>query len=381
MAITRNGTVPDQSINVGYSYLLQIAPWFTTDNGPVLYAVDSSTFPDDLLPDGLALNANTGEITGSPTTANSGQIVFSATDADPDTAFTNTIQVTVNQSAGAGGVFLGTDSIIEAYLGSQELSAIYAGEQPVWPVAITAGQELLDDPGSNVNWTAPTGVNSVCIVCIGGGAADSPGLGGSARDGGGGGGLAWINDFSVNPGQQYSFDVGDVGQSSWFNSTSTVRGGGASNRIGGNHQFIAGGAGNDGADGGQADSNALGGGGGAGGYDTGGAVRPGEGGAASASGAPSFANDGNSGRFGGGGGGGGNTAGSAGNGGGTVPDGQKGNGSGGSAPSDGSSGSISGFNGPYGGGSGGNNSGAQSGCIRIIWGAGRSFPLTNTNDQ
>ncbi len=251
------------------------------------------------------------------------------------------------------------------------------------------GQAFYGFGDGQYSWTCPPGVTSVCVVCIGGGASN---LGPTwAAGGGGGGGLGWKNNIPVTPGQSYLVQVGrggDIaaqgnssGTSSFFIDPSIVAGLPGSGATGGG--FVGDGGGN----GGNAASNY--GGGGAGGYTGNG------GGAAGTSGS-------------GGGGAGGaqysSTYGSSG-GGGTGPFGQgasgvllgqaAGGGSGGETSSAGENPSTSAGNihrpgGLYGGGGGGPGSTAPAnlsvqrggrGCVRIIWGAGRSFPSTGTGDM
>lgn len=75
-------------------------------------------------------------------------------------------------------------------------------------------QVLFDTPGT-YTWTAPAGVTSVSVVCIGGGGAGTRGTSPSDsvqyRRGGGGGGLGWKNNIAVTPGQTYTVVVGAGG--------------------------------------------------------------------------------------------------------------------------------------------------------------------------
>jgi hypothetical protein len=280
------------------------------------------------------------------------------------------------------------------------------------------GQVAYTTPGT-YTWIAPAGVNSVHIVCVGGGAGGTGGWGISTApgtSGGGGGGLGWKNNISVVSGQSYTVVVGTGsngntggvstanGGQSYFISDAIVSGnggGGAGNNIGGtggSYTGDGGGAGGSGSNhGGQ--SFQTGGGGGAGGYTgTGG------------SGGAGQSSSGTAGSGGGGGGGGGGASGSnvstSGGGGGVGILGQGSDGTAGAARSGGGGGSgggsgtngtnyyagdLGGSGGSYGGGggggglygysggpSGGGNGG--SGAVRIIWGNNRSFPSTNTGD-
>lgn len=254
------------------------------------------------------------------------------------------------------------------------------------------GQAEYTTSGS-YTFTVPAGVTSVCAVCVGpGGNADS-------RAGGGGGGLAYKNNIAVTPGQNITVvvgappvdnTVGAWGTNSKFgtyceagagqNSSNTRNTGG----LGGG--LVTGDGGGTGGQGGGGGSGNSGAGGGAAGYT-------GNGGAGAGSGTGS---DG-AGGGGGGGYGGASTSGS-GAGGGVGIYGQGANGTGGTSASSGGKGGSSGTDGgPYsgwrggaggefGGGGGGNDNNTfatnfgGSGAVRIIWGAGRAFPSTNTGN-
>ena len=291
------------------------------------------------------------------------------------------------------------------------------------------GQNQYTTPGT-YSWTAPTGVTSVSAVAIGAG-----GSGSSGSTAGGGGGLGWKNNITVVPGQSYTVVVGAgntpanlagngvTGGDSYFISLATVKGGGGGGGTGlgggSGGTFTGDGGGNGGAGGTIISGNGSGAGGGAGGYaGTGGAGANYYFGATSgpAAGAGS----------GGGGGGGGVAFGDT-NGNGNFPSGGAGGGGvgilgqgangtagvnstvtanilgggGGSSGTTGANGvqvtfltgTSGGAGGTYGGGGGGGQS-AQSagpwpesggasggGAVRIIWGANRAFPSTNTADQ
>jgi hypothetical protein len=301
---------------------------------------------------------------------------------------------------------------------------------------IPPGQVLYDTPGT-YNWTAPTGVFSVSVVCIGGGGSGmvAKDAGSTRVYGGGGAGLGWRNNIAVVPGQTYTVVVGDGapaavtgtsissdawpgadGGSSYFQDPAIVAGYGGGSSVsgaagtGGGYSGDGGGAGGQGGAASGGSGSILGGGGGAGGYSGNG----GNAGYTAAGTAPQ------AGSGGGGGGGGTRTrgfnapSGSGAGGGGTGVFGQStsggagvnGNtndtaipgdgGSGGSAGSDqgNTSGGIAGGN--YGGGGHGSGSTTTaslrrsgrgaSGAVRIIW-AGtrpgdvvRAFPSTNTGN-
>lgn len=269
------------------------------------------------------------------------------------------------------------------------------------------------------SWTAPAGVTSVCAVCVG--AGGGPMANGGVATAAGGGGLGWKNNIPVTPGQSYTVTVGaggtrsftgtaPAGGNSWFVNASTVFGGGGGGGIngidspGGAGGTFIGDGGGDGGAGGTSRNSVIecGGGGGAGGYSGSG----GKGG----DGITQTATAGSGGGGGGGGGGGnGDTGGSGGGvgiygqgasgnaGASTVSDGRGGfGGSSGSnatqASTDSTNATLYGVNnkstpGNFGGGASGSDiptiaeqGDGAGGAVRIIWGPGRSFPSTNTQD-
>ena len=273
------------------------------------------------------------------------------------------------------------------------------------------------------SWTVPTGVTSICAVCIGAG-----GQGGTTTrgSGGGGGGIAWANDIPVTPGDVYYITVGAAG------SISTAKNGGTSSislgasyspimyATGGTNGIVAsgtytggysgggGGAGgwtHNGWYGGSAQDGgygqpAGGAGGGAGGSVTGLSIYTGGAGgngSATATGGYNYlaatgANGGGTGYDTGSGGGGAGYIGGSGGGTGVAPsaltNGTAGQGAlaylvGGSYYNGGDGGSTAGGSGTSygGGGPGGSTSITGAGAVRIIWGPGRAFPATMATDQ
>jgi len=76
--------------------------------------------------------------------------------------------------------------------------------------AVSGSQEFYS-PGA-VTWTVPSGVTSIDIVAVGAGAGAGVGLGTSGSSGGGGGGaLAYCNNITVSPGDQFTVTVGRAG--------------------------------------------------------------------------------------------------------------------------------------------------------------------------
>jgi hypothetical protein len=132
------------------------------------------------------------------------------------------------------------------------------------------GQEAYTTAGI-YNWTAPTGVTSVSVVAVGGGAS------GHAN---GGAGLGYKNNITVVPGNSYTVVVGAYGSSSstgtdgtdsYFISAATVSGEGGAQGTNGGGSYTGTGGGTGGGAAGL-------GGGGAGGYAGNGGFRPGGGG-------------------------------------------------------------------------------------------------------
>lgn len=301
--------------------------------------------------------------------------------------------------------------------------------------------EGVDSAGVNQSTTysfvVPSGVTSICVVCVGAGAGGGYGLNGSGNlnSGGGGGATAYANNIAVTPGETLEVLAGRPGRegqpsiNAGTGGLSCVRrgaanafaqaGGGVANTgytaPGGTVAFGTGGAGGAGGVG-QGTQNPAGGGGGAGGYSgTGGAgggdtsnPSAGAGGGGGGAGKPGVYSQYNGDVFqtwrnGGAGGGGVGLLGQGSNGAaGTTSSPYNlstvgGGGSGGMTgpPANGTNGERGGA---YGGGAGGGGTyieedpvtgsyygygfGATGsrGAVRIIWGAGRAFPSTNTGD-
>jgi len=78
--------------------------------------------------------------------------------------------------------------------------------------SLFAGQEAFTTAGT-YSWTAPSGVFSVSVVCVGGGGG-AINWGSEGIAGGGGGALAYINNYAVTPGNSYTVIVGTANSSS-----------------------------------------------------------------------------------------------------------------------------------------------------------------------
>ena len=372
---------------------------------------------------------------------NGSYIYWDLTNSDDFTTFTGQAQVSSNSAnfyvyPTADNTAEGPESFqVKIYSDSTRTDLLDTSDNiTINDTSDGSGQRMYGGVGNVVGdsgtWTCPSYVTSVCVLCIGGGGGGDNGLGNYA---GGGGGLAWKNNIPVTPGQSYQIVVGHGGQGgssgysaidgqdggdSYFMNTSTVvgrggGGGGTSNGAGGGYTGDGGGTGGNGGNG--SDGNGAGGGGAAG-YS-------GNGGNGGGGSAQSGGSSGSGGGAGGGGVGGskayyGSTSeqdleSSAGSGGGTGVYGQGSNGAGGygtgsTAAGKGGSGGqdaqntdmISTQPGGWAGGGGaqahaifttsanshylndyGRDGGRGSaGVVRIIWGPGRSFPNTNTED-
>lgn len=270
------------------------------------------------------------------------------------------------------------------------------------------GEAVFDVPGT-YTWTAPAGVTSVSAVCVGGGGGGQY-INGGARSGASGGGLGWKNNITVTPGQSYTVVVGaggaagggSGGQSYFIDPTTVAGNGGLGNfsgqllRAGGT--FVGDGGGNGGDGPASTSSSVATGAGGAGGYSGNGGIggtsaaagASGSGGAGGGGGGSS--NSGSSGMGGGGGvglyGEGLSGAGGAGASGTTAPRGGFGGSGGQNAylASITASGGVysttsASMSGNYGGGGGCLHNGTPrpggTGAVRIVWGAGRTFPSTD----
>jgi hypothetical protein len=256
------------------------------------------------------------------------------------------------------------------------------------------------------SWTVLPGISFVHIVCIGAGG----GSGSVNGVGGGGGGLAYINNYTVTPGQVLYIQAGGAAaaSSNGVGGTSYVKTGSQSGSVvlqatggapysGGNYSGIAGVVGYVGG-GSYYNASGASGGGGAAGYrgngGMGGSVGSGYPGVLDGAGGGSGTNV-TGGYYGGGGGmsiygsttssfgsgGANNSSSSSGGGGGGSPASDTGTGKGGNGTSSNTYTQRS-YGGEYGGGSGYSilGDGFSSGAVRIIWGPNRTgFPGPTTS--
>ena len=166
------------------SYSIQPNVTLINEGGTVTYTVST-----DNLINGTVLSwRNTGSSTGSDFTDgnNSGLVTI-----------TNNLGTIVRQvRADLTTEFVNESIILQLFTGS----------------TATATDAIFTSSGT---WVCPAGVTSVSIVAIGGGSAGGsrPLSGGAAggAGGAGGGGLAYINNYTVIPGQSYTVVVGRGG--------------------------------------------------------------------------------------------------------------------------------------------------------------------------
>jgi hypothetical protein len=226
-------------------------------------------------------------------------------------------------------------------------------------VATAVGQQTFT---TNTSWVVPAGVTNISAVAVGRGGD------GGAYGGGGGGALAYAASIPVTPGETLTIVFDESGALTRIKRGALAlltagNGGAGSGSVGGNGGTFSGSTGGVGGQGGTSVSSQPQGGGGAGGYTGGG----GAGG--------TDQTDGNGTAGAGGGGGGGGYFGGDGGGVGLLGQGSSGGaGGGGSSGGPGSGGSGK----TYGGGGRGNGGVGGGSGVRIIWGAGRAYPSTNT---
>ena len=77
---------------------------------------------------------------------------------------------------------------------------------------------------SGTSWTAPAGVTSIKVECVGGGGGGGPAADDEAGGGGGGGAYARRNSMAVTPGNAYAYSIGLGGGSGGSGGTTTFTG-------------------------------------------------------------------------------------------------------------------------------------------------------------
>lgn len=91
IAVAFFGSINDQVAYDGVSFSLSTGRFFSGSDTPTTYAVTTG-----VLPSGLSIDADTGEISGIPDTiATAAGLVVTATDASTDTAASNAFDIDV----------------------------------------------------------------------------------------------------------------------------------------------------------------------------------------------------------------------------------------------------------------------------------------------
>ena len=216
------------------------------------------------------IESNAGAVTNSSDfNTMSGQVTIS--EGSGLFSFSVLADTTTESSVEEFAVRIYTDTSYTTQVAASQLVVINDTSQA--PVTTVSGQQEWTTAGTHT-FTVPTGVYSICVVCVGGGGGGSTV---NNYNAGSGGGLGWKNNIAVSPNQQYNIQVGAAGQG---NSSGGTDGGdsifpGGVNGLcrgyggdgndgngsqGGGGMFIGDGGGNGGA------WATYGGGGGAGGY-------------------------------------------------------------------------------------------------------------------
>lgn len=121
--------------------------------------------------------------------------------------------------------------------------------------AAVRGEQIFSANSSAVsgNWVCPAGVSSVCVVLVGMGGASVIGSSSTGRSGAGGGALVYKNNIAVTPGASYSYSINSTATaifgmsagagSPGFNGGSTPQPGGTASTAGSPDGRFNGGAG------------------------------------------------------------------------------------------------------------------------------------------
>ena len=176
----------------------------------------------------VSASGNTTVLSGTNSTASAGIIRFGI----------DLTGLGVNSTASAGkvgavtpmtNIKVGSTALSNLYVAGTYIERAYVGPKLVYyKLEDQPGQQAYTTPGS-YSWTAPAGVTSVCVVCVGGGGGGMYyGVPSAAykfaMNGGSGGGLAWVNDIPVIPGNSYTVVVGAGGSDGAYSNGSTAGG-------------------------------------------------------------------------------------------------------------------------------------------------------------
>lgn len=180
-----------------------------------------------------------GPAAGSTLYTNTAQ-TFTITNFDSYTTYT---LVTSNGTVTRSGSTITYTPATPSASASFTVNGVVVG--PFVIVVIPAGQQAYTTPGT-YTWVCPTGVTSVSVVCVGGGAGGG-GYGAGAPTGGA---LGYKNNIAVTPGTSYTIVVGAGG--TWGGQWGSIGAGGQST-------FSLSGTGLVGAEGGKPNTNGSGG--------------------------------------------------------------------------------------------------------------------------
>lgn len=211
------------SVNEGSSVLFNIVTSGVPTNTTLYYTisgtVSATDFTNDSLSGSFVISQNNGNFTlslKSDVSLGEGSETF-------------TVSVRTNSIAGDVVVTSTTITVNDTSTTGQ---ATYVN------ATTSVGPTAADYPIKTFSWTAPAGVTSVSVICIGGGGGGAYSTTGATSHGGGGAGLAYRNNISVTPGQSYTVVVGARGSARAAVSSSSLAVGDLIADSGGNSHFI-----------------------------------------------------------------------------------------------------------------------------------------------
>ena len=147
------------------------------------------------------IESNAGAVTNSSDfNTMSGQVTIS--EGSGLFSFSVLADTTTESSVEEFAVRIYTDTSYTTQVAASQLVVINDTSQA--PVTTVSGQQEWTTAGTHT-FTVPTGVYSICVVCVGGGGGGSNG---NNYNAGSGGGLGWKNNIPVSPNQQYNIQVG-----------------------------------------------------------------------------------------------------------------------------------------------------------------------------
>jgi len=365
-----SGTITVSGLTNGTSYTFTVTATNSAGTSAASAASNSATpftvAGAPTIGTATATGSSTATVTFTAPANNGGATITSYTAVSSPSGITGSVAQSGSGTITVNGLAGSTAYTFAVYATNAAGNSSSSASSNSTTTSAPPGQAQYTTPGT-YTWVAPAGVTSVCAVVVGGGGIGDC-AGGNGKSGGGGA-LQWKNSMSVSPGTGYTVVVGGQSGRSYFIGTGNCDAGGGTRGNAGGFAGIPLGSGGGGYQGG------------VGGNGWPGIIESGGGGAAGYAG-----NGGNGGTYNGSefidpqsGSGGGGAGGFMSGGGGVGILGQGANGSanggGGSGGSNGGS-----IGGAYGGGGGTDGNNGGTGAVRIIWGAGRSFPSTNTGN-